>query len=241
MQPFKIICFGVHGTPVFLFRFPDFSYPSLRPLYDEGLRTKLPSARATLLRELKPSLITTRVCNPCLIRHHAAHYSTSSTSSWGKLSLSLTYVDSITRIRFAHNDSHRLAIASADGTASICYISESKGEETAIPHKINYLEPPVSDTTPPTTLTPPPAALMDVAWSLANDFVATVSLDASLCLWDVQRQGCLTRQFRDVASPGGGLLVCEFHPVNNNYLALGDTLGLVQVCAFSLGCTAHLL
>ncbi|VDK22277.1 unnamed protein product [Taenia asiatica] len=139
--------------------------------------------------------------------------------------------DSITRIRFAHNDSHRLAIASADGTASICHISGLKGQEAAIPHKIDYLEPPVSDTTPNTV----PAALMDVTWSLANDFVATVSLDASLCLWDVQRQGFLTRQFRDVASPGGGLLVCEFHPVNNNYLVLGDTLGLVQVLNLSTG------
>ncbi|VDM31241.1 unnamed protein product [Hydatigera taeniaeformis] len=142
--------------------------------------------------------------------------------------------DSVTRIRFAHNDSYRLAIASADGTASICHISRSTEEEAGISHKIDYLEPPSSDATPATVPTPL-AALMDVAWSLANDFVATVSLDASLCLWDVQRQGCLTRHFRDVASPGGGLLVCEFHPVNNNYLVLGDTLGLVQVRILLLG------
>ncbi|EUB62323.1 WD repeat-containing protein 13 [Echinococcus granulosus] len=143
--------------------------------------------------------------------------------------------DTITRIRFAHNDSHRLAIASADGTASICHISEATGEEVAVSHKVDYFEPPVPDSTPTSVSPFPPAALMDIAWSLANDFVATVSLDASLCLWDVQRQGCLTRHFRDVASPGGGLLVCEFHPINNNYLVLGDTLGLVQVLNLSTG------
>lgn len=70
---------------------------------------------------------------------------------------------------------------------------------------------------------------MDIAWSIGNDFVATVSLDASLCLWDVNRQGALARHLREVATPGGGLMVCEFHPVNNNYLILGDTMGLVQV------------
>lgn len=70
---------------------------------------------------------------------------------------------------------------------------------------------------------------MDVAWSVANDLVATVGLDASLCLWDVGRQGALARQLHNAATPGGGLMVCEFHPVNNNYLILGDTMGSVQV------------
>lgn len=147
-----------------------------------------------------------------------------------------THLDSVTRIRFAHNDSHRLAIASADGTASICHIFPSptiglKAQKfdraTTSPRaslRIDYLEPPLLDLT-----TSSPPALMDIAWSLANDYVATVSLDASLCLWDVQRGGSLARHFRDVASPGSGLLVCEFHPMNNNYIVLGDTLGLVQV------------
>uniref|UniRef100_A0A5K3EST0 WD_REPEATS_REGION domain-containing protein n=2 Tax=Mesocestoides corti TaxID=53468 RepID=A0A5K3EST0_MESCO len=134
--------------------------------------------------------------------------------------------DSITRIRFAHNDSHRLAIASADGTASICHISDVD----SAPHRIDYLESPTSQTGDSTA-----AALMDVAWSLANTFVVTVSLDASLCLWDMEKRGSLARHLRQVASPNASLLVCEFHPVNNNYIVVGDTMGCVQVINLSTG------
>ncbi|VDD74323.1 unnamed protein product [Mesocestoides corti] len=135
-------------------------------------------------------------------------------------------LDSITRIRFAHNDSHRLAIASADGTASICHISDVD----SAPHRIDYLESPTSQTGDSTA-----AALMDVAWSLANTFVVTVSLDASLCLWDMEKRGSLARHLRQVASPNASLLVCEFHPVNNNYIVVGDTMGCVQVINLSTG------
>lgn len=146
----------------------------------------------------------------------------------------LFLLDSITRIRFAHNDSHLLAIASADGTASICHIAKSDPSTTTpVSHRIDYLQVPQPLPTTSTTKNlnryHPPAAIMDVAWSVANDFVATVSLDSSLCLWNVNRRGTLARHLRDVATPGGGLMVCEFHPVNNNYLILGDTMGLVQV------------
>ncbi|VDL25198.1 unnamed protein product [Hymenolepis diminuta] len=148
--------------------------------------------------------------------------------------------DSITRIRFAHNDSHLLAIASADGTASICHIAKSDlSTTTPVSHRIDYLQVPqpllTTSTTKNLNRCHPPAAIMDVAWSVANDFVATVSLDSSLCLWDVNRRGTLARHLRDVATPGGGLMVCEFHPVNNNYLILGDTMGLVQVLNLSTG------
>ncbi|KAM3175823.1 hypothetical protein ACTXT7_007764 [Hymenolepis weldensis] len=158
-----------------------------------------------------------------------------SNSTLGLLILTKAVVsDSITRIRFAHNDSHLLAIASADGTASICHIAKSDPSTTTpVSHRIDYLQLPQPLPTTPTTKNlnqypPPPAAIMDIAWSVANDFVATVSLDSSLCLWDVNRRGALARHLRDVATPGGGLMVCEFHPVNNNYLILGDTMGLVQ-------------
>lgn len=138
------------------------------------------------------------------------------------------FPDSITRIRFANNDSHQLAITSSDGSASICHIGSS-----TTGHRINYLRSPsggggggvrCEDTNPI------PVAIMDVAWSSANDCLATVSLDGSVCLWTLDGGGgspALTRRLRQVeASP---LLVCEFHPINNNYLVVGGISGVVQV------------
>ncbi|BHF74712.1 WD repeat-containing protein 13 [Sparganum proliferum] len=149
--------------------------------------------------------------------------------------------DSITRIRFPHNDSSRLAVASADGTVSICHIvpiSQGDGQTEEQNEQ--------GDTTSSTISSPPPitwfrlpnsktvGAVMDISWSTINDFLISASLDGSLCLWDIQKS-TLARHFSAKDLNAGSLLACGFHPANNNYLAVSGTKGVVQVVNLSTG------
>ncbi|VDL98747.1 unnamed protein product [Schistocephalus solidus] len=134
-----------------------------------------------------------------------------------------------------------MAVASADGTISICHIvplaggqgqTEEENEQGDATTSFSVSSPPITWFRLPNPGTA--AAVMDISWSTINDFLISASLDGSLCLWDVQKSN-LARHFSAGDLNAGGLLACEFHPANNNYLAISGTRGVVQIVNLSTG------
>ncbi|OON16993.1 WD domain, G-beta repeat protein, partial [Opisthorchis viverrini] len=80
------------------------------------------------------------------------------------------HTGAVNRIRFANNDNTRLAIASMDGTISIC--------STWPPSQAKRVLLLLSGGHQRGT------SITDLAWSLSNDTLVSTALDGSVCLWD---------------------------------------------------------
>lgn len=121
--------------------------------------------------------------------------------------------ESVTSVKFAHDDKSRLACSSLDGQISIFQI---------IP--------------PPSTiicsLQGHTAGVTDFVWSLSNDTILSCSLDGSSRLWQVASGRCL----RVIPNPNESeVLACLFQPINNNLFAIGDSKQMLQVFNLSTG------
>ncbi len=69
-------------------------------------------------------------------------------------------------------------------------------------------------------------------WSLTNDLLVTASSDASIRIWQISNGKCM----RVIEStPGTENLCCCFHPSNNNFIAVGNNRGILQIYNVSTG------
>ena len=69
-------------------------------------------------------------------------------------------------------------------------------------------------------------------WSSINDLLVTASSDASIRIWQISKGKCM----RVIEStPGIENLCCCFHPSNNNFIAVGNNRGILQIYNVSTG------
>ncbi|XP_042893188.1 WD repeat-containing protein 13-like [Penaeus japonicus] len=123
------------------------------------------------------------------------------------------HTDSVTMVRFAHNDQGLLACSSLDGTLSICQVAEGQ------PRVIH-------------TLRHHTAGVTGFDWSSTNDLLLSGGEDGVVCLWSSSSGECL-RTVSDQS--GANVLSCVFHPLNSNWAVVGNSNGLVQVLNMSTG------
>nr|CAX69381.1 WD repeat protein 13 [Schistosoma japonicum] len=126
----------------------------------------------------------------------------------------------VNRLSFANHDSSRLAMASSDGTISICHIPPASGcfsISCVLPEcRVKQTE------------------ITDIAWSMTNEFLLSTSLDGNICFWDVE-EAKLAREYLSKDLKLGPLLTCAFQPANNNIFAVGSVMGIVQMVNLSTG------
>ncbi|CAL8076116.1 unnamed protein product [Calicophoron daubneyi] len=126
----------------------------------------------------------------------------------------------INRLRFANNDNGLLAMASADGTLSVCR-SWPPTDVLRVLHVFSGGHA-------------PSAAVTDVVWSLSNEFLISTAADGSVCLWDVAKYS-LKRLYPAQSVGVGSALVCAYQPANFNLLVVGGSWGKVQTINLSTG------
>ncbi|GAA27691.2 WD repeat-containing protein 13 [Clonorchis sinensis] len=132
------------------------------------------------------------------------------------------HTGAVNRIRFANNDNTRLAIASMDGTISIC--------STWPPSQAKRVLLLLSGGHQRGT------SITDLAWSLSNDTLVSTALDGSVCLWDTA-SGRLIRVYCAQTVAIGPVLVCAYQPQNYNLLVVGGAWGAIQTINLSTGKT----
>ncbi|XP_076914222.1 uncharacterized protein LOC143573149 [Bidens hawaiensis] len=116
----------------------------------------------------------------------------------------------VTVIKFGHMSSDILAYGATEGTITVCTVSEP-------PSIMKKLTGHSKDIT-------------DFDFSLNNQYIASSSLDKTVRVWDIPNGLCL-RVIYGVASQ----LCIRFHPVNNNFLTVGNANREVSVFNFSTG------
>ncbi|KAK7051132.1 WD repeat-containing protein 13 [Halocaridina rubra] len=121
--------------------------------------------------------------------------------------------DSVTMVKFAHNDQGLLACSSLDGTLSLCEVSDG---QPRVLHTLKHHA----------------AAVTGFDWSSTNDLLVSSGEDGVVCLWSSSSGQCL-RTVNDQANVK--VLSCLFHPLNSNWVVLGNSRGLVQVLNMSTG------
>ncbi|CAF1511423.1 unnamed protein product [Adineta steineri] len=120
---------------------------------------------------------------------------------------------SVTRVQFAPNDRSLLATCGRDGILAICQVLPT-------PATIIY------------RLKGHTGAINDMQWSSVNDLLVTASSDASIRIWQISKGKCM----RVIEStPGIENLCCCFHPSNNNFIAVGNNRGILQIYNVSTG------
>ncbi|KAF7259363.1 hypothetical protein EG68_03145 [Paragonimus skrjabini miyazakii] len=130
------------------------------------------------------------------------------------------HTGAINRLRFANNDNTHLAIASADGTISLC-CCWPPGDVKRVTHILSGGHQ-------------SGMAVTDIMWSLSNDLLVSTSLDGCVCVWDTA-SGRLTRQYPAQSLSVGPALVCSFQPQNFNLLVVGGAWGVIQTINLSTG------
>lgn len=126
------------------------------------------------------------------------------------------HADSVTAVKFGHNDKFMLACSSLDGTLSVCNLSSSPPSVTC-------------------TLRGHMEGVLDFDWSLSNDFIVSASKDGTARVWNPV-SGQTVRVLPDTY--GTPVLSCHFMPLNNNMIVTGNQKGYVQVYNMSTGkCT----
>lgn len=69
-------------------------------------------------------------------------------------------------------------------------------------------------------------------WSSINDLLVTASSDSSIRIWQISQGKCM----RVIESASGvENLCCCFHPSNNNFIAVGNNQGILQIYNVSTG------
>lgn len=119
----------------------------------------------------------------------------------------------VTRVQFAPNDRSLLATCGRDGTVAICQVLPT-------PATIIY------------RLKGHTAAINDMQWSSINDLIVTASSDASIRIWQSSNGKCM-RVIEDTMATEN--LCCCFHPSNNNFIAVGNNRGILQIYNVSTG------
>ncbi|KAL4555599.1 hypothetical protein LXL04_038223 [Taraxacum kok-saghyz] len=116
----------------------------------------------------------------------------------------------VTVIKFGHMSSDVLAYGATDGTLTVCSVSDP-------PSIMNKLTGHSKDVT-------------DFDFSLNNQYIASSSLDKTVRVWDIPNNLCI-RVIYGVTSQ----LCIRFHPVNNNFLSVGNAQKEVSIFNFSTG------
>lgn len=118
-----------------------------------------------------------------------------------------------TMIKFANNDRSRLCCSSLDGNLSICDVTSDPPAVLAV-------------------LKGHTEAVPGFDWSINNDLIASVSLDATIKLWKVSDFACL----RTLKEPNSAqMLCCIFQPSNNNLILIGNSKGDIRIVNVSTG------
>ncbi|CAH1444819.1 unnamed protein product [Lactuca virosa] len=116
----------------------------------------------------------------------------------------------VTVIKFGNMSSDLLAFGATDGTLTVCTVSES-------PSVMKKLIGHSKDVT-------------DFDFTMNNHYIASSSLDKTVRVWDIPKGLCI-RVIYGVAPQ----LCIRFHPVNNNFLSVGNANREISVFNFSTG------
>ncbi|KAI9123669.1 hypothetical protein K1719_004969 [Acacia pycnantha] len=117
---------------------------------------------------------------------------------------------SVTVLKFGHMRSDLLAYGASDGTLTVCTVSEE-------PSILKQLHGHSKDVT-------------DFDFSSSNQYIASSSLDKTVRVWEIAKGICI-RVIYGVSSQ----LCIRFHPVNNNFLSVGNANKEINVFNFSTG------
>ncbi|KAJ7978315.1 WD repeat-containing protein 13-like [Quillaja saponaria] len=117
---------------------------------------------------------------------------------------------SVTVLKFGHMSSDLLAYGASDGTLTVCTISEK-------PSIITHLDGHSKDVT-------------DFDFSSNNQYIASSSMDKTVRVWEISKGLCI-RVIYGVSSQ----MCIRFHPVNNNFLSVGNANKEITVLNFSTG------
>eukprot|EP00850_Spirogloea_muscicola_P009523 SM000053S17480 [mRNA] locus=s53:658233:662868:+ [translate_table: standard] len=117
-------------------------------------------------------------------------------------------------VKFGKLSSELLAYGAADGSLHICLLAEP----AALLHDLRGHTKEVTD----------------LDWSLGNHYVCSSSADGSIRVWKVDGGSCLRIVYGTVPQ-----LCIRFHPVNNNFLLVGNANQEVSVINFSTGRVLH--
>ncbi|KAF7841008.1 WD repeat-containing protein 13 [Senna tora] len=117
---------------------------------------------------------------------------------------------SVTVLKFGHMSSDLLAYGASDGTLTVCTVSDN-------PSVIKQLTGHSKDVT-------------DFDFSSNNQYIASSSLDKTVRVWEIAKGICI-RVIYGVSSQ----LCIRFHPVNNNFLSVGNANKEINVFNFSTG------
>lgn len=121
------------------------------------------------------------------------------------------HADTVTSIKFAHNEKHLLACSSKDKTISVCTLEPPKVKFVLMGHT---------------------AAVNDFDWSVTNDMIVSVSNDTTTQIWNAntgQNIRILSDQFHCPVT------CCRFQSLNNNFIVSGNQRGHLQVYNMSTG------
>lgn len=122
----------------------------------------------------------------------------------------------VTVIKFGHMSSDLLAYGAADGSLFVCTVS--------MPSSVLQ------------QLTGHTKEVTDFDFSANNQYIASTSIDKTVRVWDVSKGLCI-RVIYGVSSQ----LCIRFHPVNNNFLSVGNANKEILVFNFSTGRTINKL
>ncbi|KAJ8763330.1 hypothetical protein K2173_002213 [Erythroxylum novogranatense] len=122
----------------------------------------------------------------------------------------------VTVLKFGHMSSDLLAFGASDGTLTVCTVSEP-------PSILKQLKGHTQDVT-------------DFDFSSNNQYIASSSMDKTVRVWELSRGICIRVIY------GVSLQFCiRFHPVNNNFLSVGNANKEITVFNFSTGRIIHKL
>ncbi|KAL5788625.1 hypothetical protein ACOSP7_005574 [Xanthoceras sorbifolium] len=116
----------------------------------------------------------------------------------------------VTVLKFGHMSSDLLAYGASDGTLTVCTVSEP-------PSVLKQLSGHSKDVT-------------DFDFSSNNQYIASTSMDKTVRVWELSKGVCIRVIY------GVHLQLCiRFHPVNNNFLSVGNANKEIIVFNFSTG------
>ncbi|XAR72786.1 hypothetical protein NMG60_11019545 [Bertholletia excelsa] len=116
----------------------------------------------------------------------------------------------VTVVKFGHMSSDLLAYGASDGSLTVCTVSEPA---SVIKHLIGHSK----DVT-------------DFDFTSNNQYIASSSMDKTVRIWEISKSLCI-RVIYGVSSQ----LCVRFHPVNNNFLSVGNANREITVFNFSTG------
>ncbi|CAI0377606.1 unnamed protein product [Linum tenue] len=116
----------------------------------------------------------------------------------------------VTVLKFGKRSSDLLAYGASDGTLTVCTVSQS-------PSVLKQLNGHSKDVT-------------DFDFSSNNQYIASSSMDKTVRVWELSKGTCI-RVIYGVSQQ----LCIRFHPVNNNFLSVGNVNREITVFNFSTG------